>query len=168
MSQTQSASDNFIEQMGHIMQAEGAPRIAGRIIGLLLVENRQFSLSEMSERLKISKASASTNARLLAESGIIRAAGKIGDRQTYYEIGENPYPRIQETLVARMRRLGNLIHEASARFDDAQQDARDRTSTLADFYLQLATLMAGWQKDLETARSHPITTTPNTANPDDH
>ena len=57
--------DTFIEQMGLIAQEDGAPRIAGQILGYLLIEGEPRTLSQMAEALKISKASASTNARLL-------------------------------------------------------------------------------------------------------
>ena len=33
--------DDFIEQMGLMMQAEGQPRIAGQILGYLIVEGEQ-------------------------------------------------------------------------------------------------------------------------------
>ena len=75
--------ENFIEMMGLIYQADGAPRIAGRIFGLLLVEDEPHSLQGIAERLQVSKASASTNARLLAEKGVIRLTTKPGVRQDF-------------------------------------------------------------------------------------
>ena len=82
-----SHTDNFIEQMGMLTQADGGPRIAGRIFGLLLVEGHPFTLDEMAARLTISKASASTNARLLLASGMIRLVAVAGDRRDFYELG---------------------------------------------------------------------------------
>lgn len=37
--------DQFIEQKGMEYQAEGMPRIAGRLIGLMLVEDGPFSFA---------------------------------------------------------------------------------------------------------------------------
>jgi len=153
-----SAAEDFIEQMGLITQADGGTRIAGRIMGLLIVAGRPFSLAEMADRLEISKASASTNARLLANAGVIRQTGRTGDRRDYYELGEDPYPRMMETITARMRKVANLVFEAEARFTDDSDGARTRVRQLAQFYAQSADFMAEWSK-----RSLPTTN----ASPDD-
>lgn len=145
-----SAAENFIEQMGLITQADGGARIAGRIMGLLIVEGRAFSLGEMAERLKISKASASTNARIMAGAGIIRQTGRIGDRQDYYELGEDPYPRMMKTLTARMHRIADVVREAEERFPDNAGGAKARVHELAEFYTQSADFLSGWTM-------HPVT-----------
>ncbi|WP_240231036.1 GbsR/MarR family transcriptional regulator [Devosia lacusdianchii] len=144
MQETLSAAENFIEQMGLITQTDGGPRIAGRIVGLLIVEGRPFSLAEMAERLKISKASASTNARSLASSGMIRQVAHAGDRQDYYELGDDPYTRIVETVTARMQEVARLVLEAEAKFPDDSGEARKRVRELAEFYQRLAAFFAGW------------------------
>lgn len=147
MTQTQSATEYFIEQMGLITQADGGPRIAGRIMGLLIVEGRPFSLAEMAERLKISKASASTNARLLAKVGTIHQTSRAGDRQDYYEVGDNPYPRMMETVTARMRAVAAMVREAESRFPPDEDDGpRNRVHELAQFYAQSADFIAEWTK----------------------
>lgn len=145
-----SAAENFIEQMGLITQADGGPRIAGRIMGLLIVEGRPFSLAEMADRLKISKASASTNARMMAKSGVIRQIGRAGDRQDYYEVGPNPYARLMETVTNRMQEVASLVFEAEARFGDDSGGARSRVRDLAEFYSHSAEFLAGWSKQLKS------------------
>lgn len=148
MTQTLSATEYFIEQMGLITQADGGPRIAGRIMGLLIVEGRPFSLAEMAERLKISKASASTNARLLAKIGTIHQTSRAGDRQDYYEVGDNPYPRMMEAVTARMSAVAAMVREAESRFPASGDDdgPRSRVHELAQFYTQSAEFLAEWTK----------------------
>lgn len=146
MAKPLSPAENFIEQMGLIAQADGGTRIAGRIMGLLIVDGRPFSLAAMAERLQISKASASTNARWLANAGVIRQTSRAGDRQDYYEIGEDPYPRMMATITARMRKVAALVSEAEARFTDDTDGARTRVHQLAQFYAQSADFMAEWTR----------------------
>lgn len=154
-----SATEYFIEQMGLITQADGGPRIAGRIVGLLIAEGRAFSLGEMAERLKISKASASTNARMMASSGMIRQTSRAGDRQDYYELGENPYSRMMERVSTRMRAIATTVRDAEARFTDGENEgARIRVRELAEFYAHSADFLAGWS-------NHPVSKTD--ASPDD-
>jgi DNA-binding transcriptional regulator GbsR (MarR family) len=141
-------AEYFIEQMGLLTQSDGLPRISGRIFGLLLVEGRPFTLQEMSERLKISKASASTNARMLAGRGMLRLTAHAGDRQDYYELVPSPYHQMVETVSAKMRRSAGQIAEAEAMFPE-NSGAKARVRQLAEFYRQSADFMADWSKHLK-------------------
>lgn len=146
--------ENFIEQMGLITQADGAPRIAGRIFGLLVAEGRPFALNEMAERLKISKASASTNARLLADRGILRLTSHAGDRHDYYELVSAPYHQMLDTISRKIRRSAEQIAEAEALFPPEQSDKRQRIHQLAEFYRQTAQFMNGLSEHLKTGQQH--------------
>lgn len=143
--------ENFIDQMGLITQSDGGPRIAGRIFGLLLVEGRPFTLHEMADRLKISRASASTNARLLADRGMVRLMAHAGDRQDYYAISAQPYTQMLENVRGKMMKSAQLIAEAEALFTDADDEARSRVGQLADFYRQSADFMTQWAARLTQA-----------------
>ena len=143
-----SPVDNFIEQMGVITQTDGGPRIAGRIFGLLLAEGRPFGLNEMAERLQISKASASTNARLLLGSGMLHLTARAGDRQDYYELGADPYGRMIDTISVRMREASIRVREAEVLFPDPQDPARQRVRKLAAFYASSADFFNQWAEHL--------------------
>lgn len=141
--------DNFIDQMGLITQEDGAPPIAGRILGLLLVEGRPLTLNEMASRLHISKASASTNARLLAARGLVRLTDLTGDRQDYYEIVPSPYRHILTTVSARMSRAAERVEAAERLIPEDRPEAKHRIRHLADFYRQSADVMAEWSANLK-------------------
>ncbi len=66
-----AAIQHFVERMGLMLEEDGMPRIAGRMFGYLLVHEGPFSLDELAERLQVSKASISTNARLLEQLGML-------------------------------------------------------------------------------------------------
>lgn len=152
---TASPIDQFVEHMGVITQTDGGPRIAGRIFGLLLAEGRSFSLGEMAERLHISKASASTNARRLLDAGMLELTARPGDRQDYYQVGSAPYSRMIETICARMRRSAERVRDAEALFPDSQSDARQRVHDLAEFYAKSADLFTSWAEHLKTGAEKP-------------
>ena len=143
--------DNFIEQMGMLTQADGGPRIAGRIFGLLLVEGRPYTLDEMASRLSISKASASTNARLLVSSGMIRLVAVAGDRRDFYELGQNPYGRMIDTICAQLRRSGAAVRAAEKQFPETDAAAKKRVGELADFYAGSADFFSHWTSHLDDA-----------------
>jgi DNA-binding transcriptional regulator GbsR (MarR family) len=66
---------HFIERMGLALEADGLPRIAGRIFGLLLVSEDACSLDDLACDLKVSKASVSTNARMLEQRAVLERVG---------------------------------------------------------------------------------------------
>lgn len=146
---TPSPIDQFVEQMGLITQADGGPRIAGRIFGLLLAEGRPFALHQMAERLHISKASASTNARLLLSTGMLQLTAKPGDRHDYYELGADPYGRMIGTIITRMRQSAQRVREAEALFSDQQSQPRRRVAALAEFYDSSANFFNRWAQHLD-------------------
>lgn len=124
----------FIEQMGLICEYDNLPRIAGRILGLLIVEEGAFSIREIAERLQVSRASVSTNARGLTEAGLIDRVAIAGDRQDYYQLAANPFRRMLEGKVAELRAATAVFEEAAASFPPDRETARTRLREMAAFH----------------------------------
>ena len=64
----EETTTQLVERFGLRFEEDGLPRIAGRMLGLLMVSAEPRSLDELAEELQASKTSASTNARLLESS----------------------------------------------------------------------------------------------------
>lgn len=141
---TPSASERFIEQMGLVSQAEGAPRSAGRIFGLLLIEGRPLPLNAIAERLQISKASASTNARLLAGRDILRLTAQPGDRQDYYELATSSQFHFLDAIAGRLRKNAAMVTDFAGEVAAEAPEAGERVRQLADFYHRSAAFVAEW------------------------
>ncbi|MDG1067192.1 MAG: MarR family transcriptional regulator [Sulfitobacter sp.] len=71
---------DFIEKSGLISQAEGLPRIAGRVFGMLIFDGDMISFGELATRLQVSRASISTSIRILEERGLVKRMTKAGER----------------------------------------------------------------------------------------
>ncbi len=82
------------------------PRIASRILGLLLLTPGECSIDQMAERLQVSRASISVDARRLEECGVVERMTRKGDRRDYYRIAPDHYSR---TLERRLKVMGRLI-----------------------------------------------------------
>ena len=78
----------FIESMGMYFENQGVPRIGGRILGLLIVAHDPLSADDIAKILKVSRASVSTNMRLLTASGMIEKTPILHDRTTYFVFSE--------------------------------------------------------------------------------
>lgn len=132
--ETEQAISEFVERMGLITQAEGLPRIAGRIMGLMIVHGGPFGFTELAERLSVSRASISTNTRLLEDLGIIERTAMPGDRQDYFRLSRKPYARMLKGIVERMRRAREVVEGAQQAFPDDMIGAQERLAELDAFY----------------------------------
>lgn len=136
--------EQFIEQMGLMMQAEGQPRIAGQILGYLIVEGEARTLGQMTEALKISKASASTNARMLADRGTVQRVSPVGARQDAYLAEPDAMPQMLRAMARRFRANGERIDQIVAAFSDDGTGARDRVAGFARTYRASADFFEEW------------------------
>ncbi len=78
--------NDFIDASGEVAERYGLTRVAGLLKGLLLLAREPLSLDDMAERLEVSKASVSTNIRLLERWKAVRRVFNRGDRKNYYEL----------------------------------------------------------------------------------
>jgi DNA-binding transcriptional regulator GbsR (MarR family) len=104
-------TQQFIERMGLISEADGLPRIAGRIFGLLLLTPGECSLDEIAESLGVSRASVSTDARRLTEMGLLERRSRPGDRRDYYGVAPSSFRNLVESRIRTMQRFHELLEE---------------------------------------------------------
>lgn len=125
---------DFIERFGLQFEANGFPRIAGRIFGLLLVADDPLSLDDMAEKLDVSKASVSNDARRLAQHGIVELVSRTGDRRDYYRIGDDAFARSMRLRLESIRNFHSLLAECAQLSADESPAVRSR---IADFEVNL-------------------------------
>lgn len=140
----------FIERMGLAIERMGLTRTFGRLFGLLLVADRPLSLDEMVERLQVSKASVSTNARACEDMGLARRVGVRGDRRDYYEIAPHALEHVTAKRVVALHAMAGLAAEGLDAVGEEPSPARDRLTEMLDFYLfmgeQVEELLERWRE----------------------
>ena len=114
----------FVERTALICEKEGMPRIAGRIFGFLLATGQTVSLEELAERLQASKASVSTNTRMLEQFGMIRRVGVLGDRRDYYRAQDDPWTSMLRAAQQRWREMVEVFGDAARDLPDDQGRTR--------------------------------------------
>ncbi|MBC8868607.1 MAG: HTH domain-containing protein [Planctomycetes bacterium] len=82
----EDVQNDFIDTSGEMAERYGLTRVGGLLKGLLLLSRQPLSLDDMAERLEVSKASVSTNIRLLERWKAVRRVFNRGDRKNYYEL----------------------------------------------------------------------------------
>lgn len=150
------AHARFIEEVGLTAEADGLPRIAGRLFGYLLLSPGPRSLDEIAEALSVSKGSASTDARLLLRHGWLRRVSHAGDRKDYYEMAPDFFAEIVAYRLERWDALHELVAAATPDFAGEPAPVRDRLRYLEEaqayFVAGIRTLLDEWRARGRTAR----------------
>ena len=130
----EKAAEEFIEQMGVYAQADGLPRIAGRMLGFFIVEGGTHSFSELAQALQVSRGSVSTNARILESFGAIERTSRPGDRQDYFRLADDPYARMLEGSIMRIQRAERLATRTLEGLPETARGPRARLREMITFH----------------------------------
>ncbi|MBB6579753.1 DNA-binding transcriptional regulator GbsR (MarR family) [Comamonas odontotermitis] len=107
----QKARELFIERNAIQAELGGLPRIAGRLIGIFLLDGGPISFSDLAERMQASRASVSTNTRLLERLGIIERVALRGERQDFFSLRANPFALAIEQSIDQCQRFSEYVDE---------------------------------------------------------
>ena len=160
----QNAETDFIEGMGLILQSDGMPRIAGRLMGLFVLHGGPFSFAELAERLAISRGSVSTNTRLLEDLGVIERVAIRGERQDYFRLAPDPYTELVERKRMRTMRAREAVLR-NAEVLNVEPEGLERVAELANFFRVLVDTTERALADLSGGDGNavPARTTPSMA-----
>lgn len=127
----------FIERMGVMLEAEGLPRTAGRLVGFLLVHPDPYSLDDLAEQLQVSKASISTNARQLEEHRVLERVSAPGDRRDYYRMKVDAWEGMLRSALQKWASTRELLTATAAALPDEMEPSRARLIEAEQFHLLL-------------------------------
>lgn len=132
--QTLSASvREFIDQMGLYFEGFNISRSAGRIMGLLMVTEHPLSLDDIAAMLSVSRASVSTNARLLASSGLAQPVSVPGDRRDFYRYSPHTWERRILAGMASARMSYRIAEHGLVAIEPNNAVARANLEEMCDF-----------------------------------
>lgn len=140
----------FIEKLSLLAEADGLPRIAGRIMGLLVIRQEPVSFDELAAVLQISRGSVSTNTRLLESRGVIRRVSRLGERKDLFEVPPDLPGRMLEGQLWRQRQLLEIAAAARKNLSPAETKARQALKSMQDFQAlaieATEKMLAAWRK----------------------
>ncbi len=98
----------LIEQIGRENEREGFQPVPARILGLLMVmDKEEFTFEEIVEEMQISKSSASTALKNLEILGIIEYITYPGDRKRYFRFVSGEIDGLVNEMENKLKR--NLV-----------------------------------------------------------
>jgi len=144
-------AEKFVELMGRHFEEEGAPRIAGRLIGVLLMNREPASLDDLAHQLRVSKASVSMNARMLEAKGVAEKVTSAGDRRDFYRIAPDAREQIALRMVERTRLMTERLDAGlSAAENNGDTVVCERFRNLISFFDRECRF---WEKRIGKVRS---------------
>lgn len=142
---------HFVEDMGLLLERQGIPRMAGRIIGWLLIcDPPHQSASQLAQVLGASKASISTMTRLLIEMGLAEQVGVPGQRRDHFHIKPGAWDEVmRETLeeIVLGRQLADRgLELLGGKSAELKQRLREAHEVYAFFEEEYPALLERWEK----------------------
>jgi DNA-binding transcriptional regulator GbsR (MarR family) len=146
---------HFIEDIGLFFEQMGLPRMAGKILGVLLISDPPAqSITDIAINLNASKSSISIMARLLVERGLIERVASPVPRRDYYRFkpgGWILYLRSWLELMSALHQITergmNLIRQKNGKEDERLLEAHDLFSLLEDKFPVLLTTLEKERRD---------------------
>ena len=143
---------HFVEDLGLYFEQMGLPRMAGRVLGVLLISDPpQQSLNDLCEVLQASKSSVSTTTRLLTEMALIERVPSPKPRQVAFQFrtgGWVTFMRMRLRLMASLHQIAEqgleLLQDKDVTLREHLQEAHDMFSLIED---QLPQLLARVEAD---------------------
>ena len=126
-------AQSFVENMGVYFERYALPRIGGRLLGLLLVVDRPLSLDDMANTLGVSRASVSTNMRLILAIGLAELVTLQGDRRDYYQFTNDAWGRSVLIDMDGVRSLRLLAERGLEVIESTDNTAREHLDDLIAF-----------------------------------
>ena len=129
-----TARAEFIEKIGVIAQSEGLPRIAGRVLAMLLYDGEEVSFGQLAGALKVSRGSVSSSVRLLESQQLIKRVARPGERQDYFQLVESAFANMVAASAMRVRRAADEIEESLQIIPASETGPRARVADYAAYY----------------------------------
>jgi DNA-binding MarR family transcriptional regulator len=142
----------YVESIALHFETSGLPRIAGRILGMLLTcHPSDLGAAELETRLGASKASISTMTRLLEQYGLIERTARPGERITRYRIRDHAWTELMKSKLQGLSSFRILAERGLQLLENAPPEQRARLETMQRLYTFFEAEIPALIQRLETA-----------------
>ncbi|MFC1992539.1 GbsR/MarR family transcriptional regulator [Chloroflexota bacterium] len=158
----QLEEQNFVEEVGLVFEQTGLPRMAGRILGWLLISDPPHqSIGELTEALLASKGSISVMLRHLIQIGLVERLSLPGIRHDYFRIRPDAWQNmIRRGLVDEIRMVRQLAENGLEVLADRSPMTRKWLEEMQDVYAflerEFPLLVERWEQQREKHRAQLV------------
>ncbi len=131
----QLEKQHFIEEVALVFEDLGQPRMAGRILGWLLICNPPHqSADDLAEALQASKGSISAMTRLLIQLDMVERIGFPGERRDYFRIKPGLWSNLMRRRFEQISSLQRMAAHGLDLLADEPPEVRQRLQEINDMY----------------------------------
>lgn len=154
--QQKAEERHFVEDVGLFFEQYGVPRMAGRVLGWLMISDPPHqSLGDLADVLMASKGSISTMTRLLVQVGLIERVSLPGLRRDYFCIKSDTDELITQGLV-KISAMRQLSERGLKLLEGKDSRLRQRLETMHVMYTffenQFPALLERWKQERQRGR----------------
>ena len=129
---------HFIEDISLYFEQMGLPRMAGRVLGVLLISDPpEQSLNDLCEVLQASKSALSTTTRLLTEMGLIERVPSSRPREVAFRFKAGGWVVFMRMRLRLMASLHQIAEQGLALLKDDPPGLRERLQEAHDMFSQI-------------------------------
>lgn len=129
------ALHDYVEEFALVFEATGTPRIAGRILGWLMVCNPpEQTAGELAQALQASKASISTMTRVLTQGMLIERVPKRGSRTDYFRIRPGAWTELTVKRLMALSAYRTLAEKGLHLIESAPPQQKNRLEEMRDLF----------------------------------
>jgi len=144
---------HFIEDIGLFFEQMGLPRMAGRVLGVLLISDPPAqSLNELTEALQASKSAISTAVRLLVEADLIEQVPSPVPRRDYFRFKPGGWALFMHQRMEVNRALHQLTERGLGLMKAKPAELQERLQEAHDLFSYMEEEYAGWIERWEEQR----------------
>ena len=148
---------HFVEELGLFFEQVGLPRMAGRVLGWLLISDPPHqSMNELVEALQASKASISNTTRLLIQAGFIERISLPGYRYDHYRLRPGVWYRLTKDRISQLMAVGQLAERGLVLLEGKSPQLKARLKEMLEisafFEQEMPPLLERWERQSAESR----------------
>jgi len=151
----------YVEEVGFYFEQAGLPRMAGRILGWLLIcDPPHQTAADLAAVLRASKGSISTATRQLVTARLIERLALPGERRDYFRVRPDGWAERMRWSIAALTDFRRLTQRGLDLVGDVDPRRRERLEAIDDFYAWLErewpALFARWEQEYRARKDGPV------------
>lgn len=125
----------YVEEFGLFAEQIGLTRMAGRILGWLLIcDPPHQTMNELVDALQTSKSSISTTTRMLITFGMLERMSLPGERRDYYRLVPNLWTMAMERSAQQFTGFRKMADRGLTVLAHVEPERRQRLQEMYDLY----------------------------------
>ena len=143
---------HFVEDVGLLFEEMGFPRMAGRILGWLLIcDPPEQSAGQLAGALQASKGSLSTMTRLLLQMNLIERVAVPGERRDYFRLKPGAWISLVRQELYEFVALRQLTERGLELLQSDDSEVKQRLEDARDLFAYLEreypVLIERWEQE---------------------